>query len=119
MEFSKDISPQKNFVAISESYILVANRQKSRASENQKNAPRAILRILASVTSILLIEGILCSRQKKVSQLPFECSHFPFRIWERIPQAQKVPGQEGEQMLLGQAGMASDSPAYLDQLKVK
>ena len=80
LEFSKIISPQKNFVAISESYILIANRQKSRASENQKNAPRAILRILASVTAILLIEGILFSRQKKVSQLPFECSNVPFRI---------------------------------------
>ena len=111
--------PQKNLVGISESNILVANRQKSSWVKIGKMDFFAILRILASVTAILLIEGILCSRQKKVSQLPFECSNFPFRIWERIPHAQKVPGQEGEQMLLGQAGMASDSPAYLDQLKVK
>ena len=54
-----------------------------------------------------------------VSQLPFECSNVPFRIWGRIPHGRKVPGQEGEQMLLGQAGMAGDSPAYLDQLNVE
>ena len=70
----------KNFRGHFQELYTCGQSPKIEVSENWQSAFLAILRILASVTAIPLIEGMLFSGQKKVSQLPFECSNVPFRI---------------------------------------